>query len=289
MQILANGIIQGIMFALMGVAFSLVYGTTRVFHVALGGIFTLAPYIYISSFHHLGIVPSAVLSIFICGCTGMFCEETLHWPFSRRSAPPDVHLIGSLGMFLVIGQIIAIIWGNDAQVIRTGVDRVYHLTDGVRLTQAQCISCVIGVIVLLVFLIWLQRTNLGLQFRAMADNQVLLSLMGRDVRFLRRLAFLISGMIAAVGALLSANDVGFDPNVGLNAVLIGMVATIIGGRGSLYGVALAGMLLGVIRAEVVWYGSARWEETFSFLLLAVILFLRPQGLFGRKLRLEETA
>jgi branched-chain amino acid transport system permease protein len=68
-----------------------------------------------------------------------------------------------------------------------------------------------------------------------------------------------------------------------------MIATVVGGRGSLYGPALAGLLLGVIRAEVVWFSSARWEETVSFLMLAAILFFKPHGLFGRKLRLEETA
>jgi branched-chain amino acid transport system permease protein len=287
MQILANGIIQGIIFALMGVAFSLVYSTTRVFHVALGGIFALAPYLFLSSVQHIGAFASVVLSLCLCGCVGVICEESLHWPFSRKFAPSDVHLIGSLGMFLVIGQLIAIIWGNDTQILRSGTDKVYVFADGLRLAQAQCVGGVGGLFTLMSFFVWLNRSSLGLQFRAMADNQVLLSLMGRNVRQLRRLVFLISGMIAAIAALVSAYDVGFDPNVGLNAVLIGMIATIVGGRGSLYGTALAGLLLGVIRAEVVWYASARWEETFSFLLLAIILFFRPHGLFGRRLRLEE--
>lgn len=289
MQILSNGVIQGVIFALMGMAFSLVYSTTRVFHIALGGIFALAPYFFLSSVHHLGIAPSVFFSLCLCGCVGLLCEESLHWPFSRKFAPSEVHLIGSLGMYLVIGQIIAIIWGNDAQVIRAGVDRVYLFTDGLRLTQAQLISGASGIVILFIFFICLQKSNVGLQFRAMADNQVLLSLMGRNVRYLRRLVFLISSMIAAAAALLSAYDVGFDPNIGLNAVLVGMVATIVGGRGSFVGAAIAGALLGIIRSQVVWYSSARWEGMVTFIILSLILFFWPQGLLGRKLRLEEKA
>jgi branched-chain amino acid transport system permease protein len=173
-------------------------------------------------------------------------------------------------------------------MLRAGVDRVYVLADWLRLTHAQCATGILGTLILAIFFLWLQRSNLGLQFRAMADNQVLLSLQGRNVRYLRRLAFFISAIVAASAAILAAYDTGFDPNVGLNAVLIGMIATIVGGRGSLYGPALAGLLLGMIRAETVWFTSARWEETVSFLLLTIILFFRPHGLFGRKIRLEET-
>lgn len=289
MQILFNGIIQGILFALMGVAFSLVYSTTRVFHVALGGIYVLAPYIIMSTIDNIGVSAGIVVTVFICGCVGLICEEILHWPFTKKNAPTDIHLIGSLGMFLVIGQVIALIWGNDSQVLKIGVDKVYQLTETVRFTQAQCLGGLGGLLLLIMFFAWLHKSNLGLQFRAMADNRLLLALMGRNVRKLRRMVFGISAMIASLSALLSAYDVGFDPNIGLNAVIVGMIATIVGGRGSFFGPVLAGLMLGILRAEVGWFGSARWEEASSFLILALILFYRPQGLIGKKIRLEESA
>ena len=68
-----------------------------------------------------------------------------------------------------------------------------------------------------------------------------------------------------------------------------MVAAIIGGRGSFFGAALAAVALGVIRTQVVWYASSRWEEAITFILLVLFLFLRPQGIFGRPMRLEERA
>lgn len=290
MQVLANGIVQGILFALMGMAFSLVYSTTRTFHIALGGIYALSPYVLLTCLHTgLGPVAGVFLSLVVASGVGVLCEEVLHWPFSKKSAPPEIHLIGSLGMFLVIGQVIALLWGNDVQVLRAGADRVFILSDSLRFTRAQIAGGLTGLGGLILFLGLLRKSEIGLQFRAMADNPMLLSLMGKNVRRLRRLVFSTSAMIAAVASLLSAYDVGFDPYVGLNAVLTGMVATIVGGRGSLPGVAVAGVLLGIIRSQVVWYGSSRWEEAVTFMLLAAVLFIRPQGLFGRRFRLEENA
>lgn len=289
MQILAHSIIQGLLFAIMGVAFALVYNTTRVFHIALGAIFALAPYIFLTC-TNLGLpLFLCILAAFIvCAVTGLLCEQFLHWPFLRKSAPMEVHLIGSLGMFLVLIQVIVLIWGNDTQVLRSGMDDVYTFAD-IRLTRAQMSGGAVSLFVLSLFFFWLSKTTLGLQFRAMADNPVLLSLLGRNVRNLRRLVFIISAVIASVAALATSYDVGFDPQGGMRAVLVGMVATVVGGRGSFVGAAVSGLLLGIIRGQVVWYSSARWEEAATFLILAFILFFRPQGLFGHKMRLEEKA
>jgi len=290
MQVLLNGMIQGLLFALMGTAFSLVYSTTGTFHIALGGLYALAPYLLLSCLRaDWPVVMGIVVALCSIGGLGVFCEEVLHRPFSRKSAPPEIHLIGSLGMFLVIIQVIVLVWGNDVQVLRAGVDRVYVMGDHLRLTRAQLLGGGAAGLSLALFFALLHKSDLGLQFRAMADNPVLLGLLGKNVRLLRRLVFLVSGMLAAVAALGAAYDTGFDPNGGLNAVLVGMVATIIGGRGSFFGAAVTGLFLGILRSQVVWYGSARWEEAVTFLLLALFLFVRPQGLFGRRLRLEEEA
>lgn len=288
MQILLNGIIQGLLFALMGVAFSVVYSTTRTFHVALGGIYALAPYVLLTSLYTgLGWSTGILLALLLAGGLGILCEEVLHWPFTKKFAPPEIHLIGSLGMFLVIIQLIALIWGSDVQVLRSGVDRVFIVSDTLRLTRAQLVGGLGAATILALFFLLLHKSKLGLQFRAMADNPILLGLLGKNIRFLRRMVFLVSGVLAAFAALATAYDTGFDSHGGLNAVLTGMVATIIGGRGSLAGAAVAGLVLGIIRSQVVWYGSARWEDAATFLLLALILFVRPRGIFGRAIRLEE--
>jgi branched-chain amino acid transport system permease protein len=135
----------------------------------------------------------------------------------------------------------------------------------------------------------LRFTNLGLQLRALADNPAQLSLHGYNTRRLRLLGFAIAGLLASVSAMLVAYDIGFDAHGGLTTLLLAIVALIVGGRGTWLGPALGGIAIGIVRAEVVWFLSAKWQDALTFALLAMFLFIRPQGLLGRKARLEAQA
>jgi branched-chain amino acid transport system permease protein len=287
MQIWINGLLQGALIGAIGVAFALVYRTTRVFHVALGGIYVLAPYLVLSGIASgMPVVAVVILAIGVCAAVGVLAEESIHWPLSRKQAPSEVHLIGSLGAYLVLVQCIALIWGNETRVLRAGVDATWSLL-GVTVAMAQIVGPLTAAAAVLALWLWLQRAMRGLELRALADNPVLVALLGRNVRALRRWVFALSGGLAAIAALALAWDVGFDPHIGLKAVLLGMVAMIIGGTASFVGPFLGGLMLGVLRAQVVWYGSARWEEAVTFAVLAIFLFWRPQGIFGRRMRVED--
>jgi len=289
-QTFINGFLQGLIFAVIGVAFSLVYSTTRVLYLALGATFTSAPYVLLGALQaglpwFLGLF----LTVLIAASLGLLAERFIHWPLELNRSPGEIHLIASLGMFLVVNQIAVLIWGNDPHTFRSGVDSVYSLS-GFRITQGQAIGAAIAVSLLIGTFAWLRWSNLGLQFRAMASNAPLLASLGRDVRKLRYVVFASSGVLAALPALAIARDVGFDPNVGMGAVLVGVAATIVGGRGSLAGAAIAGLILGVLRAQVVWYSSARWEDAATFVLLALFLLFVPGGLSsltGPRSRIED--
>lgn len=288
MQIFLNGILQGILFGAIGVAFALVYRTTKVFHLALGGIGALAPYLALAIIT-VGIPAwaAATFAILAAACLGVLIDESIHWPFSCKRAPAEVHLIASLGAYLVIVQCIALIWGNETQVLRIGVDQTWTAFE-VTLAQAQILGPILTLVATVTLFAWLNGASRGLELRALADNPILVALFGRNVHALRRWVFGLSAALASIAALAVAWDVGFDPHGGLKAVLLGMVAMIIGGTGSFIGPFAGGVLLGVLRAEVVWYGSARWEEAVTFTLLGLFLFFRPQGIFTRRIRMEES-
>jgi len=286
MQILANGIISGFTIALLAVAFSVVFLPTRIFHIALGGIYAAVPYAAWACLQGgltwYAAVPAAIL---VAVLLSLATEYLNHAPLERKGASSGAHLIASLGLYIMIVQVIALIWGSQTKVLRIGLDQVFTFED-VIITRAQGIAAAVSVGTLVLFYVWLRFSNLGLQFRALADNPKELALRGYNIRRLRLLAFGVSGLLAAIGALVVAYDVGFDPYGGLIALLLAVVAVIIGGRQSFLGPVLGGLLLGVVRSEVVWFLSARWQEAVTFLLLALFLFVRPYGLVGRKVRLE---
>lgn len=288
MEILVKGLLQGVLFGAIGVAFALVYRTTKVFHVALGGCLALAPYLALAALNvGLPIWLAALFAIALPTIIGIVLEESIHWPLTRKRSPNEVHLIASLGAYLILVQSIVLIWGNEARVLRTNIDVAWIIGD-ITLAPTQVIGMALTLVATLFLFVWLKHANRGIEFRALADNPVLVALLGRNVRSLRRLVFGMSGALVATAALTHAWDVGFDPYIGLNGILIGMVAMIIGGAGSYVGPFVGGILLGMLRAEVVWFGSARWEEPATFTLLALFLFFRPQGIIAKQERLEES-
>lgn len=286
MQILINGIIQGFLIALTATGFAVVYNSTGILYIAQGAVFALSPFLLLSFLQWGTGIPLALsLTLLISIILSILFEFINHGPLHKRGASDAIHLISSLGIFIAVIQIIAIIWGNETKVLRDGIDVTYMMSD-IIITRSQALGGIISLFSIVTFFLWLRKTDSGLKFMALSDNPIQLSLMGYNISKLRLLAFGISGILTAVAAMLTAMDIGFDPHGGLSAVLLAIVATIIGGKGSFIGPVLGGILLGIMRSQVVWYTSARWQDSITFLLLVLFLFFMPQGIFGKKGRIE---
>lgn len=286
MQIIANGLIAGLTIVVLALAFVIVYLPTGVFHLALGGVYAIVPFIAWSCLQrgwswYLAIMVAIITGVLI----SLACELLNHGPLESKEASWGAHLVSSLGIYIVIGQIIGLIWGEESKFFRRGVDTIISIGSS-RFTQTQIVAGVLCVGAIALFYLWLKLSNMGLQFRAMSDNPKQFALQGYNVLQLRLIAFGISGLLGAIASLLVAYDVGFDPNTGLIAVLLAVVAAIIGGRQSFWGPLLGGVLLGIIRSQAVWLLSARWEDAITFMILAIFLYIRPDGILGQKGRLE---
>lgn len=288
MQSILNGLISGLGIALLAAGFQLAYLPARVFFVALAGLYTLAPYVYLASQTVFQIwFVSVLLSLGATIGLSLLLEWANHAALARRSSSTAAHLISSLGAYIVLVQVVVMIWGNGTQTLRVELQSTFQF-GGVVLTQPQLTMAVVAGALLSGFLLMLFATDIGVRLRALADNTAQFALFGYDVDAHRLIAFGLAGVFAGAASLLSAFDNGFDPFGGLHALILALVAAIIGGRSSFVGPILGGVLLGLIRAEVVWHLSARWQEAVTFILLAAIFLLRPQGLFQQKTRIEAT-
>jgi branched-chain amino acid transport system permease protein len=286
MQILANGLVSGLTLAVLAMGFCLVYLPTRVFAVSLAGLYVTSPYIALQARSWGWGWPTAVVAALVVPVIlALVVERFNHRPLMRQGTGDAGHLIASLGLYIVIVQVVALIWGNETRVLRAGIDATWTGV-GVTLTRSQLIAGGVSLVVVSGIYAWLRLTSLGLQLRALADNPIQLALFGYNTDALRLLAGALAGALAGLAGLLTAYDLGFDPHGGLHALLLAVVAAIIGGRHSFLAPIIGGVLLGVLRSQVVWHWSARWQEAATFLVLVLVLFLRPQGLLGRKGRLE---
>jgi branched-chain amino acid transport system permease protein len=288
MQIIVNGIVSGTAIAVLALAFQCIYLPTRVFFIGMAGVYAMTPFVAWSVLDAGGswwmaITAAAIVAVLLC----LVCEWLIHLPMEKKKASSGAHLIASLGASIVLVQITAMIWGNDTKSLRVGLDSVTHLGD-VIVTGAQWVTLGVGIGFVVAFWGLLMKSDLGLRLRALADNPIQFALFGYNVHLYRTFSFVVGGLLAAAASLVTAYDVGFDPHTGLHAVLLAVVAVIIGGRGSFVGPVLGGLLLGLVRAQVVWHWSARWQEAVTFALLAIVLLLLPHGLLGQKTRLEAT-
>lgn len=286
MQIIVNGFISGTAIAVLALAFQCIYLPTRVFFIGMAGIYAMIPFVTWAVVKAggpiwLGVVAGLVIAVLL----SLICEWLIHLPMERKKASSGAHLIASLGASIVLVQITAMIWGNDTKSLRTGLDHVSQVGPLI-ITGAQWITLGSGLGLIFLFWLMLMKSDLGLRLRAMADNPIQFALFGYNLHLYRTFSFAIGGLLAAAASIATAYDVGFDPHTGLHAVLLAVVAVIIGGRGSFVGPVVGGLLLGLVRAQVVWHWSARWQEAVTFGLLALVLLLIPHGLFGQKMRLE---
>ena len=137
---------------------------------------------------------------------------------------------------------------------------------------------------ILLFLVFIHRTPWGVRFQALSADSVLYETLGHDTRRTRTLVFLMSGAFIALGSCLSAYDIGLNQQMGMTALTNAMVAMVIGGVGRFGTCVLGGLSLGLLQALAVSQFTASWESGITFIVLILLLFLRPQGIAGRKMR-----
>ncbi len=288
-QLLANGFVNGCIYALMALGFALIYNTTKIFHVAHGAVYTAGAYLCYVLLVRLGwpLVLAVASAVLLAGVLGVLIELAMYAPLARRQASHLVELLSSLGLYVALVNVIALLFGNETKVLRPGIEKTYHL-GSVILTSVQLAQALIAAVLLPVVVLLLKSTLWGKMIRAVRDNPVLAGVLGINLYAVRIAAFWLGSGLAALAASLVALDVGIDPNVGMPALLTATVALIVGGVGTFEGPVFGGFLLGLLQSLVVWQISARWSDTITFSVLILFLLIRPYGLAGRWRRLEET-
>jgi len=284
-QLLVNGLITGVIYSLLAVSFGTVYRSTRVFHIALGAIYTASAYgIYVGKNAGLAIGVFAGLGVAIA--LSLLIEWCIYRPFLKKGSSPGVVLIASLGAYILIENLIALLFGNEVKIIHTGIEPSISI-GALILTRIQIIQFFIGILFLIGSLVAFKKSRFFKAAWAMGDEPLLLEVLGLPVFKLRELIFCFSAILCATTSMLVALDVGVDPHVGLSAILLGAVAVLVGGMDNILGWIFAAFLLAELQSLAIWWFSARWNDAISFALLIFVLLFRPTGLFTKEVRIEE--
>jgi branched-chain amino acid transport system permease protein len=175
-----------------------------------------------------------------------------------------------------------LVFGDDTKILGSGIVREGVNVLGAKITTYQLI--IIAVSVILIAALWwvMKKTRLGKSMRAVANDPELATVSGIDTDRVILWAFGVGSGLAAVAGLLVALDVGMTPTMGLNALMLAVVAVIIGGVGSITGMAMGAFLLAAAQQFAAWQFGSQWQDALAFAILLVFLLIRPQGFLGRK-------
>lgn len=282
-QLLVNTLIAASLYAIVGLGFSLIYSSVRFFHFSHAAVFTIGAYsaFVLSAQLRVPLAVALPLSIAVCVLTGVALEVLLYRPLRRRGASSLVLLLASLGVYIVAQNALSLIFGDDSKAIRLGAVQEGHALLGARMTGVQIATFATALYLSAALSILLHRTRLGIQIRAVADDPVLASVSGIATDRTILASFATGSALAGVAGLLTALDVDMSPTMGMNVLMMGVVAAIIGGIGSVSGVAAGAFLLALARHFGVWHVGSQWQDAVAFLVLIVFLLLRPQGIVNR--------
>jgi len=285
-QVLVNALVSASGYLLVGVGFSLIYTSARFFHIAHGIVLTVGAY----STFALGVWAGLPLSVSIAGgilastILGIGLEWSIYRPLQGRQASPATLLLASLGIYVALQALVSLIFGSGTQTFRPSEVPEGLLLVGSRLTVPQLAIIVVSPICCLSTWLFLQRAQIGKMIRAVANDHDLAEAYGFSRDRVIMVAFFFGSTLAGVAAILLAYDTDMTPMMGFRALLMGMIAVIIGGIGNIPGAALGAVLLGLAQHLSGWWISSKWQDAIAFLILILFLLLRPQGFLGGPLR-----
>ena len=289
LQLLGNGLIQGAVAVLYAASFGFVYRSFRVFHIAMGAQFIFACYAFYTcaAVCKLPIVVSVPTVLVLSAAFAALIECAVYRPFVQKRCSSGVVMIASLGVMIVLENVVALIYGNEVKTISNQLEPSVAFA-GLRFTRIQLLQFFVG---LGVFAAVGAAVRYGKWFKAlwaMGDQPELLPVLGLPVRWLRLGVMMLGGVLVAIPAVLISWDIGMDPHVGMHYLLLGSVAVFFGGVDRYWAWGAGAMLLAALQSLAVWMFSAQWTDLVTFGVLIFVLLFRPQGLFGLRKRLEET-
>lgn len=275
------GIASGAVIALGAVGFSLQFGMSNILNITYGAFMTLAGYVglflidrHINEWLALGIAGIVV------GGTSILFNRGLLAPLVRHGTRPFAIVIVTVSAGVILQYLIVAVMGPDAQTYGSQSSRSFQLL-GMTLSANQTVIILLALLVMLALHLLLTRTTLGRAMRATASNRILAQSCGIATDRISDIAWLLSGTLCGMaGVALAITTVSFDFTLGPVFLIPMIAAAVLGGIGQPYGAMLGGLVVGVASELAAAVGDPAYKEVVAFVILIVMLLVRPRGLFG---------
>jgi branched-chain amino acid transport system permease protein len=282
-QTALNGLSFGAVVALGAVGLTLVYGILKLVNFAHGDLLTFGAYVAYVAGDALGLpLPVACLvAMAATAALGLAFERTLWGPMRARGAGVLQLMLVSVGLAFVIRYGIEFFAGTQVRTLDADRTAVVELA-GLRIGRTALIAGITGVAVISAIAALLRLTLLGKRMRAVSDDLALAETTGIDTRRVITFTWLFAGLAAGLAGVLFAMTTNVKPELGFQLLLPIFAAVILGGIGNASGALVAGLLLGVYTEWSTLLIAANWKLLVGFVVLIVVLVVRPEGIFGQR-------
>ena len=292
LQQLINGLVIGSTYALVTIGFNMVYGVFELTNFAHSSFYMLAAYIgqfiLLKFFMNIS-VPIALIitfltSIIITASLGALMDKIALEPIRIKKGAPISSLISTVGVQTIINNSVLLIFGTVPlyfpDLLKLGKFTIYG---GTVVQWIQVLILIMTLIIMLVLTFIVTRTRLGKSMRAISQNQVAARLMGININRVITLTFFIGTTVAGISGLMVAMYYQrVDTLMGASVGLKSFAAAVLGGMGSLPGAAIGGLLIGLFETLFAAYISSGYRDIVAFVILILVLLIRPSGLMGKK-------
>jgi branched-chain amino acid transport system permease protein len=284
LQLLVNGLETGCALGVVAISFSLIYATTKIFHVAHAGIYTMGG--YLAWWLVTNGVPSVIallLAVAACTIGGALIQSQLYARLERRGAAHLVILIASLGTLAVMQNIIAAVFTpNILQFPIPWASNVVVLGGSVRLTWAQLLTIGVSLAAYAGVMWFAHYTILGKRIRAVASNPFLAQITRLQPQSAYVIVVAIASAIVALPGVLVPLDLGLQPYGGITPLLTATIAMIAGGVGSLTGAFVLSIIIAELQNLSLLVMPGEWSIGITFFIFVIFMLFRPTGLFAAR-------
>ena len=285
-QYTISGLSTGSIYALVALGLALIYRSTRILHFAHGDVTTAGTFFAFAllgiNLHYWASFILALLFGAVLAMTFYFCVLV---PAQRREATQLGQIILTLGLGLILQGLVSYFGGTEPQSFPFPLSdtKLYRLGDIV-ISELSLGTFGIGLLACILFYLLVQKTRIGLAMRATSENLPAAQTMGIPTRGILALSWGLAALLGVLAGLFLAPTLLLDPFFMLEPFLKGFAAAILGGLNSLPGAIVGGLILGVSESLAGGFISIAFKNTFAFLIIILVLLVRPEGLLGEEFK-----
>ena len=286
LQQLVNGLSLGSIYALIALGYTMVYGIIKLINFAHGDIYMLGAFVafYATRYFQLTLFLALIVAMLFCGVLGVVIERIAYKPL--RHATRITALITAMGVSYILEYGTQFLAGSDVKTFPEGL--LGNLTlelGGVRISMQQIMIFAVTILLMLALTYIVNRTRMGRAMRAVSVDEEAAQLMGISVDRTISFTFLLGSVLAgAAGVLVGVYYNSINPLMGMTPGLKAFIAAVFGGIGIIPGAMIGGLSIGIAETLVIAYGSSLYKDAIVYVILILILIIKPAGLLGKHVK-----